>query len=124
MWHVRTSNSTVPRSCLSQVKTKIKNGVLSFPATSILGLSLHQRFRGAPALGPGDVSLLIAALAKCGSREIRVFLTQEFSLIAPNKMMGDPGFHVADSAWNNLSFPVPVHVMLQLFEVNRKKFNF
>lgn len=63
-------------------------------------------------MGPGDVSLLIAALVKCSNRVIRVFLTQEFSLIAPNKVMGDPGFNMADCAWNKLYFPVSVHVML------------
>lgn len=109
----------MPRSCSSQVKTKIKNGVLLFPAASIFGLSLHKGFRGAPA---GDVSLLIAALAKCGIRVIRVFLTQEFSLISSSKMMGDPEFHMAGCAWNKLSFPL--HVMLQLFEVDRKKCHF
>lgn len=38
--------------------------------------------------------------------------------------MGDPGFHMADCAWNRLFFPVSMHVMLQLFEVDRKKFHF
>lgn len=38
--------------------------------------------------------------------------------------MGDPEFHMADRAWNKLSFPVSLHLKLQLFEVDRKKFHY
>lgn len=52
---------------MSQVKRKIKDGVLSFPVAYIIGFSLHQRLREVPAFGPGDVLLSVAALDKQGS---------------------------------------------------------